>query len=248
MAQVVSNPWVLKVMESRCQLEWAVSCPTLSTPSQYFPQLPQLCDSCLRLTGSHTSAQGSHRGGSKTKLSSLKIFFLWQAVCGNKGIQRLVSSVRSPGCQHLSPQAEEQDGNTSIYSVQLFPRRLDLFHRPERCLFPYSSPPDFLEVHLEGQSLPVSFSSLWSVPLSLCVYQDSQRDGVNTQVLRFMYQIYCYLDNWLILEQSWAQCLIHSGAVVSLALELGFLIDQEKSCSSHFSPLCIWVWSSTLRT
>ena len=138
---------------------------------------------------------------------------------------------------HNKPQESEfiynlstfQNGGVTPLEADPSKRGSNGKNRPERCLFlctdaQKASP--FLEIYVEGETLPVQLPPLWSRTSSTSVHQIVEASGSPvTQCLRLI----VYLDNIILFNQTPDGILQDRDTTLWLLQQLGFVINWKKS-------------------
>lgn len=123
---------------------------------------------------------------SQSKTSKFR--FLQHLISGTKKERRNETGNKPKTPQQVSPQTTFQNGH-NIKSVEsCWQRRLGLFHRFKRCLFPYKNfqkPQEIPTFSFSGCNVPISSSLFWSNKCSSSICQDHIRGSSSLEKIQY---------------------------------------------------------------
>ncbi len=195
--------------------------------------------------GKHSLKEGGHRGG----VSSWKRVRVLQPVLhSSKEGWRVASHFRSAAVEPLSQQTEVQDAYSQAGRVSNQVRGLVCRDRSKRRILPRLHPShsqEVPEVCFQGQSLPISGTSLRPSTLTLHFYEVCGRRVSSAAATGV--RILNYIDDWLILAQSKRRAAQHRDVVLAHMKVLGLRLNPKKSVLSPLQRTTYLgvVWDST---
>ena len=154
---------------------------------------------------------------------------LLPSLSSSQGFRRVETHHRLVSSQQVPPADGFQDGDCGVSDHSHQGGGFHGFHRPSRCILPDPSPPCIKEVskiYVRGGHFPVQVPVL--------------RDGHGTTGARVFQlvsewahrrsiRLLRYLDDWLIIATSLAECQAHLRMVLDFVLSLGVKINSKKS-------------------
>ena len=166
------------------------------------------------------------RVGSKSTVSGV----LQPIISGTQTQQQLATYLRSEHTEQLSENTVIQNGDPRDYPDLPPSRRVGNLHRFQRRILPYTNKQPVQEVHAFSdpeQDLSIQSTTLWHLhsPMEFTVVAKE----VEFLALKQGIRIHQYLDDWLVRARSHQTCLQHTQTLVDLCLELGWLVNKEKS-------------------
>ena len=156
--------------------------------------------------------------------------FLQPVISGTQTQQPVATYLRPEHTEQLSEKTIIQNGDPRDCKDLPPGRGVGDLHRFQRRILPYTNKQPVQEVHaFQVQNKSYQFKALpfglSTAPMEFTVVAKE----VKFLAMKRGIRIHQYLDEWLVRARSHLTCLQHTQTLVALCLELGWLVNKEKS-------------------
>ena len=134
----------------------------------------------------HPSQRNAPKTGHRKSVQTILSGILQPTFCHPQSFRGVPPYPRPLPPEQVLEIHEVQDGVSRDNPGRNPTRRLGLFPRPERCVFPHPDTPigqEMVKVHVEGEGLPVQGITVRAQPLSLGFHTSGARSPISLQTL-----------------------------------------------------------------